>query len=137
MKTLQGELAAQRAKDAVAEAGQLAAAAVDGVVVARRDGHTTDELRRLAVAVRDELGSGIVGLLGVSPDGSSAAVAVAVSPDQVAAGVTASEVAAAAARTLGGGTSKAADVAVGGGRNPGVLDEATAVLTEAARAARP
>ena len=134
VKALQGELAAQRSKDAVADAGRLAATAVDGLVVARRDGLPTDALRRLALAVRDELGDGIVGLLGATGDGTSASVVVAVSPVRVAAGVSASDLAATAARRLGGGTSKGADVAVGGGRNPDALDAAEAALADAARA---
>jgi alanyl-tRNA synthetase len=136
VKALQGELAAQRTKAAVADAGALAAAAVDGVVVARRDGLTTDALRHLALAVRDALGDGIVGLLGANADGTSASVVVAVSRAGVDAGVSASDLAAVAAQRLGGGTSKGADVAVGGGRNPAALDGAAAALTDAARAAR-
>ena len=48
-----------------AEAATLAAAAVDGVVVVRRDGLTPGELRTLAIATRDALGSGIVALVGL------------------------------------------------------------------------
>ncbi|HEV2310020.1 MAG TPA: alanine--tRNA ligase-related protein, partial [Acidimicrobiia bacterium] len=134
VKALQGELSAQRAKQAVADAGQLAATAVDGVVVARRDGLSTDALRQLALAVRDALGDGIVGLVGA--DGASASVVVAVSRGLVDAGVKASELAAPAAKLLGGGTSKGADIAVGGGKYPEALDGAEAALQDAARAAR-
>jgi alanyl-tRNA synthetase len=136
VKALQGELNAQRTKQAVADAGQLAATAVDGVVVTRRDGLTTDALRQLALAVRDALGDGIVGLVGAGADGTSASVVVAVSPALVAAGVKASDLAADAAQRLGGGTGKGADVAVGGGRNADALDDAQAALSDAARAAR-
>jgi alanyl-tRNA synthetase len=136
VRGLQAELSAQRARGAVAEASDLAAAAVDGVVVDRRDGRGADELRALAVAARDALGGGVVGLVGASPDGASATVVVAVSADLVGRGVTASEIARPVAAVLGGGTGKAPDVAVGGGRNVAALDEARAVLERSARDAR-
>ena len=134
-KTLRDELEAERARQAVVEAGALAEAAKDGVVVARRDGLTNDGLRRLALATRDALGSGIVGLVGVTPDGAKAAVAVAVSKDLVGAGITAGAIAADAARALGGGTGKQPDVAVGGGPNAGAVGEAEALLAQRANEA--
>jgi alanyl-tRNA synthetase len=135
VKTLQAELAAQRSRGAAAEATRLAAAAVDRVVVDRLDGRGTDELRRLAVATRDALGSGVVGLLAASPDGTSAALVVAVSRDLVDRGVAASDIAGPAASALGGGTGKAADVAVGGGKQASALDEARNVLVRRAKEA--
>jgi alanyl-tRNA synthetase len=134
-KTLRDELDAERARQAVVEAGALAEAAKDGVVVARRDGLTNDGLRRLALATRDALGSGIVGLVGVTPDGAKAAVAVAVSKDLVGTGITAGAIAADAARALGGGTGKQPDVAVGGGPNAGAVGEAEALLAQRANEA--
>ena len=136
VKALQGELTAQRTKQAVADAGALAASAADGVVVTRRDGLTTDALRHLALAVRDALGEGIVGIVGAGPDGTSASVVVAVSAGLVDAGVSASDLAREAATRLGGGTSKGADIAVGGGKHPDALEDAQAALTDAAHAAR-
>ena len=53
-----------RRRQAGAEAATLAAAATDGVVVVRRDGLDPDELRTLAIATRDALGSGVVALVG-------------------------------------------------------------------------
>ena len=85
-----------------------------------------DGLRRLAIATRDALGSGIVGLVGITPDGAKAAVAVAVSKDRIEQGTAADAVAGDAARALGGGTGKQPDVAVGGGPNAGAVDEALA-----------
>jgi alanyl-tRNA synthetase len=134
-KALRAELDVERARQAIAEAGALAADATDGVVVARRDGLTSDGLRRLALAIRDSLGSGIVGLVGVTPDGTKAAVAVAVSKDLVGTGVTAGAIAADAAKVLGGGTGKQPDVAVGGGPNAGAVDEAEALLARRAKEA--
>jgi alanyl-tRNA synthetase len=134
-KALRAELDAEKARRAVADAGVLAEGAADGIVIARRDGLTNDGLRRLALATRDALGSGIVGLVGVTPDGAKAAVAVAVSKDLVGSGVTAGAIAADAARALGGGTGKQPDVAVGGGPNAGAVDEAEALLAQRAKEA--
>ena len=134
-KALRAELDVEHARQAVAEAGTFAATAQDGVVIARRDGLTNDGLRRLALATRDALGSGIVGFVGVTPDGAKAVVAVAVSKDFVGAGVTAGALAADAARALGGGTGKQPDVAVGGGPNAGAVDEAETLLAQRAKEA--
>ncbi len=128
LKALQGELAAARAQQATAEAATLAGSAVDRVVVARRDGRSGDELRQLALAVREALGSGVVGLVGTGPDPTKAVLAVAVSRDLVDQGVTASGIAKPAAAMLGGGTGPAPDVAVGGGPKANQVDEARAVL---------
>jgi alanyl-tRNA synthetase len=83
--------------------------------VARRDGSTPDDLRRLAVGVRDEMGSGVVVLVGASPDGTKAGLAVAVSSDLQGKGVSAAEVAGDAAKTLGGGTARNPELVTGGG----------------------
>jgi alanyl-tRNA synthetase len=65
--------------------------------------------------VRDEMGSGVVALIGASPDGTKAGLAVAVSSDLQAKGVSAAEVAGEAARTLGGGTARNPELVTGGG----------------------
>ena len=135
LKVARQEIAAAQAKAAAGEAGDLAAGAVDGVVAVRRD-LGNDDLRRLAHATRDALGSGVVALVGtVPPDGAKAAIAVAVTADLVAAGVSAAAVAASAARLLGGGTAKNAEVVVGGGPNAGAVDAALADVADQARAA--
>ena len=115
VKELQDELDAARARQAAGEAKSLAAQAKGGVLVARRDGSTPDDLRRLALVVRDEMGSGIAALIGASPDGTKAGLAVAVSSDLQAKGVSAAEVAGDAARTLGGGTARNPELVTGGG----------------------
>jgi alanyl-tRNA synthetase len=115
VKELTDELDAARARQAAGEAKALAASATGGVLVARRDGSTPDDLRRLALAVRDEMGSGVVALIGASPDGSKAGLAVAVSSDLQGRGVSAAEVAGEAARTLGGGTARNPELVTGGG----------------------
>ncbi len=135
IKELQDELAAERAKQAGAEAGTLAAGAVDGVVVARRDGLAPDDLRRLAVATRDALGSGVAALIGLGPDGAKAGLAVAVSKDRVASGASAADIARDAAKALGGGTAQNPELVVGGGPKVDAIDDASALLESAATAA--
>ena len=57
VKSLQDELGARNGRrQAGAEAATLAAGAVDGVVVVRRDGLTPDELRTLAIATARRAG---------------------------------------------------------------------------------
>jgi alanyl-tRNA synthetase len=133
VKELEDEVGRARAREATAEAGTLAASATDGVVVARRDGLTPGDLRTLAIATCDALQSGIVALVGVQ-DGK-AGLAVAVSRDRVDGGVSAAELARAAAKALGGGTAKHADVVQGGGQNVGAVDDALDLLRGAAHGA--
>ena len=141
VKTLRAELATERAKQTGAIAEKLARGADNGVVVARHDGLAPDELRGLAIATREALtragtdGGGIVGLLGLGPDGTKAGVVVAVGKARAAAGTSAADIARAAARALGGGTGKQTDLAVGGGPNVDALDEAFTLLSSDARGA--
>jgi alanyl-tRNA synthetase len=127
VKELRARLRELERAAASGRAGELAEAAVDGVVVARVDGLDRDTLRDLAVAVRDVPGiRGVV--LGSAPDGGGVAMVAAVRPD---AGLHASELIAEAARTVKGGTGKNAELAVAGGKDPSALDMAL----EQARAA--
>jgi alanyl-tRNA synthetase len=136
VKGLQEELETLRSRQATSDAKSIAANAVDGVVVERRDGLAPDDLRRLALAVRDALGSGIVVLAGLGPDGKKAGLVVGVTKDLVQAGVSAAEVAAPAAKALGGGTAKNPELVVGGGPKVDGLDEALALARAGAEAAR-
>jgi alanyl-tRNA synthetase len=135
IRQLRNELDVERGRQAIAEAHTLAASAVDGVVVERRDGFTNDTLRKLAIATRDALGTGVVGVVGLTPEGDKAVVAVAVSKDLVAQGVNAGSIAKAAAAAVGGGVGKQADVAVGGGPKAEAIEDALAALRAAASAA--
>jgi alanyl-tRNA synthetase len=135
VKELRGELEAGRRQQALSDAGTLAGEAVDGVVIARRDGLPSDDLKRLAIATRDALGSGIVALAGAAPDGQKASVAVAVSKDLVGQGVSASVIAADAVKAIQGGIGKQADVAVGGGKDASGVEEALALLEQRAKEA--
>ena len=124
MRELQEQLDAARARQAAGEAKALAASARGGVLAARRDGSTPDDLRRLAAGVREAMGSGVAILVGASPDGTKAGLAVAVSPDLQAKGVSASAVAADAAKALGGGTARNPELVTGGGPKVDAIETA-------------
>jgi alanyl-tRNA synthetase len=127
-RSLSDEVKALRRQGAGGRAREMAAQAVDGVVVARIDGTTRDELKELAVAIRDQ--PGIRGaVLGGATDGGGVALIAAVSKDS---GLDASKLIADAARTVGGGGGRGADVAVAGGRDASKLD---AALDQARQAA--
>jgi alanyl-tRNA synthetase len=132
LKTLRDEAEAARAREAVVEATALAAGASDGIVTTRRDGLDPGELRRLALATRDAVGSGIVALVGLAPDQKKAGIAVAVTKELVDRGVSAADLASRAAKALGGGTAKNADVVSGGGPNVGEVDEALELVRQQA-----
>jgi alanyl-tRNA synthetase len=127
-RSLADEIKALRRQSAGGRARELAGQAVDGVVVARVDGTTRDELKDLALAIRNQPGMRAV-VLGGAPEGGGVALIAAVAKDS---GLDASTLIADAARTVGGGGGRGADVAVAGGRNPDKLDEA---LDQARRAA--
>ncbi|MGI9120014.1 MAG: alanine--tRNA ligase [Acidimicrobiales bacterium] len=131
IKDAREQLKAARREAAGSGAAVLAAEAVDGVVVARRDGIGRDELKDLAVAVRDQPGVRAV-VLGGAPPGGGVALVAAVAPD---AGLVASALINEAARTVGGGGGKAPDLAVAGGRDPARLDEGLAQARSAAAGA--
>jgi alanyl-tRNA synthetase len=128
MKALRDEVRQLRRQAAGNVAGELAARAVDGVVVARHDGAPRDDVRELAVALRDrpEI-RGVV--LGGEADGGGAVLVAAVTKDS---GLNAGELIADAARTVGGGGGKNPELAVAGGRDPSRIDEALDQVRQAA-----
>jgi alanyl-tRNA synthetase len=128
-KALRDEVKALRAKAATGRAGELAANATDGVVVARVDGLATGELRDLALAVRQQPAVRAVVLIGATATGGAALVA-AVTPT---AGLVAGELIREAATAVqGGGGGGKGDVAVAGGKDPAGIDEALARARAAA-----
>ncbi|MDQ6727445.1 MAG: alanine--tRNA ligase [Actinomycetota bacterium] len=127
-RSLGEELKALRRQSAGGQAQGLSAGAVDGVVVARVDGTSRDELKDLARAVRDQPGIRAAVLGGV-PHGGGVSLVAAVTKDS---GFDASKLLADAARTVGGGGGRGADVAVAGGRDPERLDEALDQARQAA-----
>jgi alanyl-tRNA synthetase len=118
-------------------AGDLAGAAEEvgkaRLVVASRPGLAPDQLRALAIQVRDRLGSGLV-VLGSERDGKGGLVAAA-TRDLVVAGVSAAQVLAAAARLLGGGSSRDPELAQAGGPHGERLNEALDEARAGGRAA--
>jgi alanyl-tRNA synthetase len=116
------ELEQARRQAAGGDADRLAMTAVDGVVVARRDGGSRDELRELAVVLRDRPGMRAV-VLGGAPDGGGVALVAATTKES---GLVASELIAEAARTVGGGVGKgkSPELSVTGGKDVAKLDEA-------------
>jgi alanyl-tRNA synthetase len=131
VKALKDQLDAVRAREAEAEAVTLAADAVDGVVAARRDGLSPDDLRRLAIATLGQLDNGVVALVGAGADRSTAGIVVAVTPD-LTDRVSAAEIAAPAAKALGGGTAKNRELVVGGGKNVDAVEDALSLVRKQA-----
>ena len=117
---LRDEVASLRKQVASSAAGDLATDAVDGVVVARIDADTRDEVRELALSLRDRPGIRAV-VLGASPGGKGVALVAAVAPGS---GLDAGALIAEAVKMVGGGGGKGADVASAGGKDPSRLDDA-------------
>lgn len=127
-KALEKEIESLKKAAAVGRASSLAASAVNGIVIARIEGVGRDEIKDLAVAVRDVAGiRGVV--LGVAPAGGGVAIVSAVRPDS---GLHASELVAEASKLVQGGGGKSADLAIVGGKRPEGLDEALDKAREAA-----
>jgi alanyl-tRNA synthetase len=131
LKDLQSELKTLRRQLASAGASELAAAGVDGVVVARRDSVGRDELRDLAIAVRDQPGVRVVAL-GAAPEGGGAALVVAVPKSS---SLHAGDLLATATKAIQGGGGKDPHLAVAGGKNGAGIDDALALVRAAIRAA--
>jgi alanyl-tRNA synthetase len=117
-RSLSDELHTLRSQAARGRAGELAAGAVDGVVVARVDGLPADQLRELAVGIRDQTGIRGALLMG-TPDGERVAVVAAVDVDAglPPAGDIVKE-------ATGGKGGKDPALAQGGGRDVGEIDAA-------------
>src|SRR5205823_7079412 len=109
-RLMEDELKTLRRKLAGGEASELARAAIDGVVVARRDGTTRDELRDLAVSLRDQPGVRAV-VLGGAPAGGGGALVAAGTNDR---GLGAAGLLGHAAKLVGGVRGQDPDPAVPG-----------------------
>ena len=127
-KALRAEVAELRRRVALGRAPELAAAAVDGVVVARVDDVGRDGLRDLAVSIRDIDGVKAV-VLGTALDSGGAALAAAATEGG---GFHAGDLIGEAKKTIGGGGKSAADFCVAGGRDADRLDEALDLARAAA-----
>ena len=126
----------RRANDALERRSSLTAAEglldlkqeVDGVSVlaAKVDVGQVEGLREMGDWLRDKMGSGVV-VLGSVIAGRPSLVAM-VTPDLVEAGLSASEIARAAAKAIGGGGGGRPDSAQAGGRDAGKLDDALGLI---------
>jgi alanyl-tRNA synthetase len=102
---------------------------VDGVVVARVDGLAPEEVRDLAVAVRQQPGVRAAVIGGEKPDGGVALVAAATRDG----GLHAGELIAEAARTVKGGAGRGPELAQAGGKDASLIDEALDQVRATAR----
>jgi alanyl-tRNA synthetase len=124
-KVAEKSLDQARSRELAVEAGSLVVSAVDGAVVTRRDGLVPDQLRDLAQSVRSQGGLRVV-VLGGSPDGSRASLAVSADGTASHAGELVKQI----APLLGGGGGGTPELAVAGGKDPSGIDRA---LDEARR----
>jgi alanyl-tRNA synthetase len=120
-----------RSRELNSQAQELAATALDGVLVARRDGLEPDLLRDLAQSARTTGGLRVV-VLGGSADGKRANLAVSASSrsEQGERAIDAGALVKQIAGLLGGGGGGSPEMAVAGGKDPSGIDRA---LDEARR----
>ena len=130
LKAAQDELKVLRSRLASGRAVELAAEAVNGIVVARVDGITANDLRDLAVAIRQQLGINAVVLGGVTDTGGVSIVGATATTVKANAGDLIKD----AAKAVGGGGGGKGDIATAGGKNPEALDEALSIAREKAAA---
>ncbi len=128
LRDLRAEVKALRSQLASGGAADLAAQAVDGIVVARVDGLGRDDLRSLGVAVRDRPDIRAVVLIGAPEGGGVALVAAATKESGLDAGGLIGD----AARAVGGGGGKNPELAVAGGKDPSKIDDALDLARAAA-----
>jgi alanyl-tRNA synthetase len=114
------ELQRLRGSALESEAAEAAAGAEQGVAVVRRDGRPPEELRNLAQAVRRREGV-TAAVVGGTPDGVKASLAVATTGDPDARAVVKQ-----AAAVMGGGGGGSPEIALAGGKDPTKIDEALA-----------
>jgi alanyl-tRNA synthetase len=126
-KELEGELKQLRAQARKGVAKSLVQEADNGVVIARVDDVAGNDLRDLATEIRNADGIDAVVLIG-TPDGNSVSL---VSVTRKGGSLVASELIAGAARIVGGGGGKGADMAMAGGRDASKIDEALADVKRA------
>ncbi len=120
VRDLQKQIKSLKQQAAGSRAGELADAAVDGVVVARIDGGSRDDLRALALAIRDRPGIRAV-VLGGEPEGGGAALVAAATSDG---GLDAGALIEDAKTSIKGGGKAKPDLAMAGGKDAGGIDTA-------------
>ena len=119
-KALGDELKSLRSAQATSRASEIAASAQGGVVVSRVDGVTPNDLRELALAIRQNSAIKIVVLGGVTDTGGVALVSTVSSAVSVSAGDLIRD----AAKAVGGGGGGKGDIATAGGKDPSAIDAA-------------
>lgn len=129
-KELEAELKKLRAQARKGLAQSLVNEADNRVVVARVDDVAGNDLRDLAMEIRNN-GIEAAVLIG-TPDGNSVSL---VSVTKKGGKLVASDLIAGAARLVGGGGGKGADMAMAGGRDASKIDEALAEVRKAVAAA--
>jgi alanyl-tRNA synthetase len=129
LKAAQDEIKTLRARLAAGRASELSAGAVDGVVVERIDGLSANDLRDLALAVRQQSGIRAVVLAGETDTGGVSLVAATLP----ALKLNASDFIKDAARAVGGGGGGKGDVATAGGKNPAGIEDALHIARDKAR----
>ncbi|MCW2695629.1 MAG: alanyl-tRNA synthetase, partial [Modestobacter sp.] len=133
------ELAALRAQQTLAAAGDLAAGARDvggvAVVTGSPEGLTGGDLRGLALDVRNRLGERPAAVLLASATDGKVALVAAVNPAAQQRGVSASALLKAAAGPVGGRGGGKPDVAQGGGTDPAGIPAALAAVEQTIGAA--
>jgi len=129
-RKLEAELREMKERQSQGLAEQLARSKGDsGAVVARRDGVSQEELRKLAMAVRsfDSVDAVVIG--GVPEEGKVALV-VSLGEAATAKGLDAVSLVRQAGEAIKGGGGGSASFAQAGGRNPAGLDAALSLLAE-------
>jgi alanyl-tRNA synthetase len=134
VKRLQSELGRLRREEQAGEVAALAAAARllgDGEawwVEKTYQGRTADELKEIALALRDRLAGRVaVAVVGSANDGSALLVAAATN-EAIAKGIEAPRVLETAAKAIGGGAGGKPSLAFAGGRNAAGLGEAVGLV---------
>ncbi|MGD9754075.1 MAG: alanine--tRNA ligase [Acidimicrobiia bacterium] len=120
IKALENELKALKRQLSAGRADELAAAAVDGRVVARIDGLPRDDYRELALSVRNKAGVHAA-VIGGEADGGGVAMVAAVRKDS---GLNAGALIGEVSRLIKGGGGKGEELAVAGGKDPAGIDAA-------------
>ena len=126
-KALRAEVGQLRTEAARSKALSLADEAVDGVIVARVEADSRDEVRDQAMALRDRPGIRAVAL-GAVPGGKGVTLVVATA---VGGDLHAGELMGPAAKAISGGGGKGADLAMAGGKFADGLDDALDLLRTA------
>lgn len=130
LKEAQDEIKMLRAALAVNRAGDLVNTAEEGIVIARVDGVSANDLRDLAIAVRQHSLIRAVVLAGVNDTGGVSIVGATAS----SLGLNAGDLIKDAARAVGGGGGGKGDIATAGGKNPAGIDKCLEIAREKARA---